>query len=81
MLVCIIYFNFRGRYNEKENGQGVCKVGYEGLLCQDCSYRYFKSDTYTCTQCPNPTVNYITLAIIGIIFSVLIMFTIRYKLI
>ena len=63
--------------NLEDNPQGVCKVGYEGLLCQDCSYRYFKSNAFSCTKCPDPIVNYITLSVVLIIVTIFIIFTIR----
>ena len=54
------------------SGVGFCKLGYKGILCNECDSDYGKVNAYSCLQCKES--GYIAWVIFQILFKVVILF-------
>ena len=63
-------------YKVNYTSMGVCKIGYEGVLCAECSVpEYGLSENFKCSLCENSSV-YLKEGIIIVIKTLLLVFTI-----
>jgi len=58
--------------NEVISETGYCKLGYKGVLCNECDSGYGKVNAYTCLPCKSD--GYVAWVIFQILFKVLILF-------
>ena len=60
-----------------ENPLGVCEEGYDGIMCANCVGDYYRTDRFTCKECPDPFTNMMTTLITAIVLIVIIVFLVQ----
>ncbi|TNV74929.1 hypothetical protein FGO68_gene8072 [Halteria grandinella] len=79
---CLYPKSCLGRQNSLENYQGVCEVGYQGVLCADCQDEYSKDQSnHKCTKCPNNNQNIFILLLMALFFLSIILILVRSNMI
>ena len=58
--------------DEAISSTGFCKLGYKGVLCNECDDNYGKVNAYTCLQCE--ASGYVAWVIFQILFKITILF-------
>eukprot|EP00347_Sterkiella_histriomuscorum_P009701 403340212 len=66
-----------GMIPPKNNPQGECDTGYQGILCADCQPGYSITSSFKCGQCPEFSLNLFRIIAIFILVVVVIGFMIR----